>query len=272
MKPLKTVLLLLLLAWCAAAQNTKPAPPNFDNADFTKKFEIVEWLVEYDNVAWKTTDVVVAQATREERDRMGGEWFCFKDKNKVWHAVYGRLNEDKYDAVLHFEMDSAQKIKRSTEKIDQAFLDGHARALRTAHEKLSAHTPPGSPRFNQFIRQNADKTFSVWMMPAFQPDRMAPYGGEGIYTVDSSGTKILKDDSYFQVSFRGFKVDPTREVLLEYSELEKPSLGAIFFVWYYKTYFARVVIVTENTMSSVMKTPAGYIWLHVVNENAAPLK
>ena len=268
MKLFNTALCLLLVASWAIGQNTKPAAPKFDNADFTKKFEVVEWLVEYDNVAWKTTDVLVAQATKEEKDRMGQEWFCFKDKNKVWHAVYGKLNEDKYDAVFHFEMDSAEKIKRSAEKIDQGFLMSHARALRTAHDKLSANTPPGSPRFNQFIRQNADKTFSVWMMPAFQPDRTAPYGGEGIYIVDASGTKILKDDSYFQISFRGFKVDPTREVVLDYSEMEKPSLGAIFFVWYYKTYFGRIVISNENTMTSVMKTPDGFIWLHVEAEKS----
>ena len=266
MKIFNATLCLLLVVSFAIGQNAKPAGPKFDNVDFTKKFEIVEWLVEYDNVAWKTTDVLVASATKEERDRMGREWFCFKDKNKIWHAVYGQLNEDKFDAVFHFEMDSAQKIKRSTEKIEQAFLDSHARALRTANEKLSAHTPPGSPRFNQFIRQNADKTFSVWMMPAFQPDRTAPYGGEGIYTIDASGTKILKDESYFQISFRGFKADPAREVVLDYTDMEKPSLGAIFFVWYYKPYFARIVISNEVTMSSVIKSPEGYVWLHVVDE------
>ena len=268
MKLFNTAICLLLVASYALGQTTKPAGSKFDNADFTKKFEVVEWLIEYDNVAWKTTDVVVEQATKEERDRMGREWFCFKDKNKVWHAVYGRLNEDKFDAVFHFEMDSTQKIKRSTEKIDQAFLDTHAKAISTAHEKLSSKTPPGSPKFNQFIRQNADKTFSVWMLPAFQPDRTAVYGGEGIYTIDPSGTKILKDDSYFQITFRGFKVDPAKEVVIDYSEMEKPSLGAIFFVWYYKSYFARIVISNEITMSSVMKTPAGYVWLHVVDEKS----
>ena len=272
MKIFNATLCLLLLVSFAIGQNTKPAGPKFDNADFTKKFETVEWLVEYDNVAWKTTDVLVAQATKEEKDRMGAEWFCFKDKNKLWHAVYGRLNEDKFDAVFHFEMDSAQKIKRSTEKIDQVFLDSHARALRTANEKLSANTPPGSPRFNQFIRQNPDKTFSVWMMPAFQPDRTAVYGGEGIYTIDAAGTKILKDESYFQISFRGFKTDPPREIVLDYSEIEKPSLGAIFFVWYYKNYFTRIVISNENTMSSVVKTPAGYVWLHVEDEKSETAK
>jgi hypothetical protein len=180
--------------------------------------------------------------------------------------VYGKLNGGKYESALHFEMDAAQKIKRSTEKIDQEFVNGHARALKTGREKLTATIPPGSPRFNQFVRLNPDKTYSVWLMPAFQPNRMAVYGGEGIYTIDAAGTRILKDESYFQISFRGLPSEPPREIWLDYKEMEKPSLGAIFFVWYYKSYFTSIMLANEMTTSTVVKTPAGYIWVQVVTE------
>lgn len=263
MKLLNTFLLIVALVSVIAGQ----AKTQFDIDDFNKKFAVVEWLVEYDNVAWKTTDVVLEQP-KEELERMGREWFCFQDKDNVWHAVYGRLVGEKYEPAFHFEMDRNEKITRSTKPIDASFLNGHAKALKTGLTKLTTTIPEDSPRFNQYIRQNADKTYSVWLLPAFQPNRMAVYGGEAIYTIDATGTKILKDESYFQKDFRGFMSDPPREIWLDYKEMDKPSLGAIFFVWYYKTYFTQIAIENAKTTSTVIKTPAGHMWVHVEKDKA----
>ena len=271
MRLLSITAFLLAFVWVAAGQNSKVAKPPIDIDDFNKKFELVQWLVEYDNVAWKTTDVVMA-LPKEQLSGLGPEWFCFQDKNKLWHAVYGKLTGEKYEIALHYEMDSAEKIKSSTEKIDQDFLNRHALALKTARDKLAATIPPGSPTFNQFVRLNADKTFSVWLFPAFQPERLAVYGGEGVYTIDAAGKKIVKDESYFQLSFRGLKTEPPREVWLDYREMNKPSLGAIFFVWYYKSYFTRIFINNEGSTSTVVKTGNQYVWLHVVKDEEAKPK
>jgi hypothetical protein len=265
MKLLAIITFLLSLALVGASQTPKEKQPPFDNAEFSKKFDTVQWLLEYDNVAWKTTDVVMA-LPKEQLSGLGHEWFCFQDKNRLWHAVYGKLAGGKYEMAFHYEMDSAEKIKRSTEKIDQDFLNRHALALKTASDKLAATIPPGSPTFNQFVRLNADKTFSVWLFPAFQPDRLAVYGGEGVYTIDAAGKKIVKDESYFQVAFRGLKTEPPREVWLDYSEMDKPTLGAIFFVWYYKSYFTKIFIDNEKTTSTVAKTGNQYVWIHVVKD------
>ena len=252
----------------ATGQDAKSSKPTFDVVDFSKKFEVVEWLAEYDNVAWKTTDFLMA-LPKGELAGLGPEWFCFQDKNKAWHAVYGKLTQDRYNAVVHLEIDSSQKIARSDQKIDQEFINKHAMALKTGREKLLATIPVGSPRFNQFIRQNSDKTFSVWLLPAFQPNRMAVYGGEAIYVIDSTGTKILKDESYFQKDFRGFMSEPAREIWLNYADKEKPSLGAIFFVWYYKQYFTQIFIDNARSTSTAIKTSSGYIWTHVEKDIAS---
>lgn len=269
MKLPNTVLLVFAFVFIASGQKPEPAKTSFDIDDFNKKFTVVEWLVEYDNVAWKTTDAALAQP-KEEIESMGREWFCFQDKNKTWHAVYGKLVGDKYETVFHFEMDPHGKITRSVQSLEPNFLDGHARALKTALSKLIATVPEGSPRFNQYIRQNADKTYSVWLLPAFQPNRMAVYGGEAIYTIDATGTKILKDESYFQKGFRGFMSEPPREIWLDYKELDKPPLGAIFFVWYYRNYFTQIAINNSKTTSTAIKTPAGYMWVHVDKDQAKP--
>jgi hypothetical protein len=90
MKLLAIITCLLSLALVGASQTPKEKQPPFDNAEFSKKLDTVQWLLEYDNVAWKTTDVVMA-LPKEQLSGLGQEWFCFQDKNKLWHAVYGKL-------------------------------------------------------------------------------------------------------------------------------------------------------------------------------------
>ena len=127
-----------------------------------------------------------------------------------------------------------------------------------------AHThgiPAGSPVHNTYIKRNDDKTFNVWLFPAFQTNNVAVYGGEFVYTIDGTAEKIKKDESYFQGTFRGFNAKPPREIWLNYSEKEKPTLGSIFFVWYYKEYFTNIYINNAKSTSSVIKQGGEYVWV-----------
>jgi hypothetical protein len=267
MKPLITLLTILIFSFISFAQNKKVDAPSFDIVDFNKKFEVAEWLVRYDLVAWKTSDVVMAEDPKE-LEKLGAEWFCFQDKDDVWHAVYGKYENEKYNAVFHYKINKDSKITKTDEKIDSEFLNSHAKALETANKQMAlALKDRDVPRFNQYIKQNADKTFNVWILPAFQTNGVAVYGGEYIYTLDKTGSKITKDESYSQENFRGFQAKPPREIWLNYRELEKPTLGAIFFVWYYKPYFTKIYIDNSKSISTVIKDETqGYIWVHVEKE------
>ena len=252
MKILSAIFILFTFTFFAFGQKDVKDAPKFDIADFNKKFEVAEWLVRYDLVAWKTTDVL-RQQDQKELEKLGAEWFCFQDKNNLWHAVYGKYENNKYNLIFHFTMDNNSKITRITDKIDEDFLNSHARALITANKQLTAALKGADvPRFNQYIRQNSDKTFSVWILPAFQTNGVAVYGGEYIYTIDQTANKITKDESYSQGNFRGFKAEPPREIWLNYRETEKPTLGAIFFVWYYKSYFTNIFIDNSKLDNEVL--------------------
>lgn len=269
-----TVLFLVLGAIVAPvhSQNPQPKSPKFDVAEFDKKFETVRWLVEYDEVAWKTSDVVMAE-DKSEVAKLGSEWFCLQDSKKQWHAFYGKLAEGKFLAVFQYTFGPNAKVTRSVEKFDPKILDAYAIALTTAKTKLKASIPQGSPRFNQYIRKESNGTFGVWMLPAFQPDGTAVYGGEAYYSIDSAGTKILKEESYFKPDFLGFKSSPPREIWLNFRELEKPNLGAIFFVWYYKPYFTNIIIDNARSTSSVVDAGKGeFIWVHVEKDDVKSTK
>jgi hypothetical protein len=259
-----TSLLFLLLSQGALVfgQAAKIQKTDFDIVDFNQKFEVARWLVAYDSVAWNTTDLALV-SDKADVARLGREWFCFQGKDGLWHAVYGRLLNDKFDQVFHYVVDAAGKVTRITDKIDQTFLVLHARALDLALAKLTESIPPNSPTHNSYIRQNADRSFTVWLLPAFQTNNVAVYGGEFIYTIDPAAQKITKDESYFQGSFRAFKTTPPREIWLNYRERDKPTLGSIFFVWYYKQYFTNIIIDNSKSTSTVIKIGNGYTWTHV---------
>lgn len=238
---------------------------NFNMKDFNEKFDVVLWLYEYDAIAWWTSDSVMVQ-NKSELQKLGSEWFCFKDNNNIWHAAYGKLNGESYDLVFHYTVDKEYKVKKSKENIDPSLLNSHAKALRTANNELKQLMDSVNIRFNQFIRQNNDKTFDIWILPAFQSNGVAVYGGEFHYKVDQTGDNIISKDSYYQGTFLGFKTNPPREIWLNYRDKTDPTLGSIFFAWYYKKYFTSIKIDNQEYFSTPFKDGDKYTWIHVQKE------
>lgn len=261
------LLTLLFIGFTTLAYGRKSKGPNFDITDFNKKTDIAEWLFVYDMVAWQTSDSVMTQ-DKKDLERLGGDWFCFQ-KDEIWHAVYGKYENHQFDLVFHFKIDNEGKANQTTERVDTALLHRYSRALQIANSQIKALRDTVGLRFNQYIKENDDHTLSVWILPAFQPNGLAVYGGEFIYTIDPMGMQIIKDESYFQGTFRGFKVDHKEpgEIRIRYPDTEKPTLGAVFFAWYYKSYFTKIIIDTSKSISIPFKSDNSWTWIHAVKES-----
>lgn len=238
---------------------------DFDIGDFNKKFEVVEWLSKYDVIAWWTTDSVLAADVNERKRAGGKDWFCYQAPHDTWHAIYGKFANDTFDLVFHYVVDSTRTVRRTYDLVDTLLLNSYSRALQTANKQLTALRDTVKLHFNQFIKQNDDRTFSVWIFPAFQSDGTAVYGGEFIYTIDQSGTNILKDDSYFVGDFYGAKTNKRQEIWLNYPRVDKPTLGGIFFTWYYRDYFKQVTINCSKSNSFLLKDEKEnkWSWVHI---------
>ncbi len=234
----------------------------FNIKDFNEKFDLVIWLNEYDMVAWWTSDSVMTEDENEIK-KLGTEWFCYKDTDGIWHAAYGNLQNDQYNLIFHYTVDKENKVKKSKDTVTPEFLNSYAFALRTSNEDIKQLKDTSNIRFNQFIRKNLDNTFDVWILPAFQPNGTAVYGGEFHFKIDQTGKIILSKDSYYQGAFRGFKTEPPREIWLNYRDVKDPTLGSIFFAWYYKNYFTSIKIDNQDSFSTPFKGDKEYTWLHV---------
>ncbi len=261
---MKKIVTLLLIGLSTISFGQTQNEFNFDITDFNEKMKVAEWLCTYDKIAWWTSDSVIMQ-DKNEIARLGKEWFCF-EVDSIWHAVYGKYENNQFDLVFHFIVNNNNQISKSSEPIDTNILHRFSRALQTADNQIASLKDTLNIRFNQYIKENEDKTLTVWIFPAFQPNNYAVYGGEFVYVIDQSGSVILKDESYYQGQFRGFKVDEPREIWLNYKETEKPTLGAVFFAWYYKSYFTKIMIENSKSKSFPFGTDYGWTWIHVSNE------
>lgn len=236
-----------------------------DIKDFYEKSAIAEWLVNYDKAAWWSTDSLMTK-DKSRIERLGKEWFCFQDSTNTWHSVYGKYENGVYDQVFHFVVKSQSEVKESAEVLDQNFLAAHAKALNRAFQAADSITSSSGIAFNNYIRKKENGNFEVYIFPAFQTNGVAVYGGEFVYEI-SPDNEIVKDNSYYQGQFRGFKSNPPREIWLNYRELDQPSLGAVFFAWYYKPYFTKIHIDTKKSISLPMQDSDRWIWVHSEKEN-----
>jgi len=237
---------------------------DFDQKDLLEKRETANWLLNYDLAAWYSTDMLITE-DKERLGELGREWFCFQDATNTWHSVYGKYENGKYNQVFHFIIKSQTEIIETDAQIDQKFLNKHGQALSKAFNEMKSVRDSTSIRFNHYIKENEKGNLDVFVFPAFQPDGTAIYGGEFVYEI-SSENEIVNDKSYYQGKFLGFKTDKPREIWLNYREKEKPTLGSVFFVWYYKDYFTNIYIDNKTSFTTLINDETSLHWTTVIKD------
>ena len=254
------VILLLFIPVLHAAS----LPKDFDVKDFNRKFKTARWLNDYENVTWATTDYLAKQDPGKLK-KIGRDWFCYQDRDSVWHAVYGSFDGNRYDVVFFLRIDSTYKVTEEQDIPSQSFLVPYARAIETAYARLIRDHKDLQVQLSLYIRKNGDGTFSVWFFPSMLQNGMAVYGGEFSYLLDASGTKILSSSGYYTGKFKGFPVENgPEEITLDYTDIDQPTLGGILFVWEYRKFFKKIMLETSRSISSVLRDHTGeYYWIHV---------
>lgn len=259
----------LICTFNSFSQNTKSGSAVFDKQDFEQKLSLSKWLYQYDLFASKSSDSVVMEHI-ELYKRLGEEWFCYQDQRKVWHAIYGNYQNGKYDYVFHYE-GNTNSLKQTPFPFpkDSVMIMKYASALHISHLKFESDytAKTGDIHFNHYIKRNPDKTFTVWYFPGFQKSQKAVYGGEVVYNLDSNATSIIKQESFFQDKLISTPLDNrSREIVIDYSIVEKPTLGSVFFAWTYRFGFPDMVLKTAKSISRLHyfkeRQVNNFVWRH----------
>lgn len=236
---------------------------DFDMVDFNKKTHIAQWLLEYDLKAWYSTDTLKTKDSKR-LSKLGREWFCFQDSDSIWHAVYGKYENGKYDQIFHFIVKSQTEVFESEEQIDTTFLNKYGKALSRAFLEMKPIGDSTSLLFNHYIKENEKGNFDIYIFPAYQPDGTAVFGGEFIYEI-SPKNKIIKNDSYLK-EFLGVNTKEQGEVWLDYTEIKKPTLGSVFFVWYYKYNFSQIYIDNQTSFTTLIDGSENFHWATIIKD------
>ena len=255
-----SLILSLLLAVAGYSQDGDI--PAFDSTDFAVKAKLAEWLVTYDQVALITADSLRDQNSAK-LSLIGKEWFCFQDSNRAWHAVYGRFRKGNYNVLFHYIVNSNNAAFLAKARLDSSMVTEYARALYTAGKIIKPLQDSLKLNFVRFVRRNDDKTLTVWVLPGLQPQGYAIYGGEFVYTFSADGKKIMGNNSYFSGKFRAVQVDRPQEITLNYETLMQPTVGSLYFVWYYKPYFTRINIQNMYYTTTAINGGGSFYWAHL---------
>lgn len=250
----------ILASFSLSAQKGKI--PAYDFSTFYKNKDIGYQLYLYDYVAWGTTDTIVKHYNYEMA-LLGREWFAIEDSvNNKWYAIYGKLDSSGYNAQIIFEKDmQSGKVERMKESPYTAEYVQYAKALNTADTEVFKIVDQTPITFNSYILRNADKTFTVYYLPAIYNNNTAVYGAEHIFVVDSTGQKILKDESYLGEELRGYEIGKDPQINLNYEDCNAPTIGSIFYIYSFNRYYDKIYIILKDYATILVKD--SNIWMHL---------
>lgn len=212
--------------------------------------KVASWLIAYDRVAWASSDMIPS-ASSEELSRMGREWFCYSDSNRAWHAVYGKYTDDGFQIALHYVTSiKTGRLEKTTESPDLLISFNYAHAINSAYKQLAADSANQRIQYNHYVRQDDEGKFLVWIFPGSQRDGAICYGKEYHYRFDSDCSTLLTKN-IVNKQLMGAAPNPKIPLIMDYSDMEAPTLGAVFFASNYSKLFNNVYIKTKFHLHSL---------------------
>jgi hypothetical protein len=205
-------------------------------SELDRNLQTARWMVDYDRVAWETTDLLLKE-DKETLRRVSPVWFCL-EREGAWYAVYGTYDAGSYDVAVCYRKDPGGRIAKVRAP---AFADKDcfARAIDLTLPEIRETTRRTTVRFNDYVRREGDR-IAVYYVPALQPDGKLAYGMQDTYLVDSTGGVLVSHVQHGQVLVGVFP-NRKRNVTLEIPECAVPTPQALFTMISYRDQFAGVV-------------------------------
>jgi len=240
----------------------KTRVPAFDVSGFSANEATARWLLAYDFVAWKATDVLLEEPD-ELLKQLGREWFCFKDSDGLWHAVFGQFDPDtkSYRPMVHYVRHD-DSVVRTDDAVDAALAARYGGAIHSALGQLPAAVRDLGVTFNHYVRPIESDKLEVWFLPSLQQDNTLVFGGDLRFVVDPTGSEVLEQQANFK-AFRGIQPSSTTELVIDRQENELPSVGDIFVILQFGHEFKSITISTHCYLTRMLTDDGKDLaWFH----------
>lgn len=252
------ILLVLLLAFANLAYGQNNSKFQIDLLDFQDKSDLANQLIQYDVVAWETSDSLVKE-DQDQLNQLSKHWFCLQ-QDGLWHAIYGKYKEGAFQTLFHYKEVGQKKYVLTEERLDSVLLSNYARVLESGFNEVRKRN--SGVKLNHYILQNEDQSWNVIFLPAIREDGTVLSRIEFNYTFSPDGQTLIQDDSFFKQDIVSYQIDKTKEVQLNYVDVDQATLGAIYFASYFKYYFAKITIETAKNFSMPIQSGNSWTWIH----------
>ncbi len=246
-------------------------PPDLDDPEFIeyeentrKNFETAYDLYIYDMLAWTTSDSVMARinADPDLEKELGPEWFIYQDKNKSYHAVYGKYYQDRdiYKTVLHFIFDESHEVIYTDVSPDSLICLRYARAINSTSQIVDKFYRKKAIRLNRYVLTGLHSRIHVWYLLAQSTSVYEVYGGDFQYILDPTGREIV-DSVWNENGFRIVQPDEEEQIILYNHPNKYPTVDNLFcglnILRKYREKVNMVFIISNTYMSTVTVNNAG---------------
>jgi hypothetical protein len=219
----------------AAALGPSPSEEQI-REETSRNLQTARWMVDYDKVAWATTDLLLKES-KETLRNVSPVWFCI-EKGGAWYALYGGFRSNSYEIAACYRRISDEKFEKIA---PPEFPDKErfARAVNLTLPEILDTTRRTTVRFNYYVRGEPDG-IDVYYVPAFQTDGKLAYGIQHTFHLDSTGEKVVSHAHYGH-SLVGARPSKNKWVTLEMPECSDPTPQAIFTMMSYRSDFADIL-------------------------------
>jgi len=259
----KWLLLFSLFAGIFFASAQSDNPTAFDTATFRKLEKDAIWMSRYIAASWLVNDTL-EKSGEKPLARFGQSGCCIPSPDGSWQIISGTFLNEQFSMRFCLSFDSTGNLMAHQPAPDPAVYTPWMLALRQCSVSMEGTVDSIGIHMDQFIRRNADSTFQILVVPAFQPSGQGIYGAEWSFTCSPDGKTIISRNQMLS-DIKGVWIGQPRELYLNYRHLDFPTTGAIYFAVYYIDFFTRIHIDTMRSRSTLINDKNGRShWQHLL--------
>jgi hypothetical protein len=229
-----------------------------DTSAFNHLLKTARWLTDYEAVCWSANETD-QRFSQKPFIRLGQGGFCRPDNTGKWHIYYTEQNDA--HILSHWIVTTDKVEKQEPAEADNSFTYV-LKALQDVSFQLKDIADSMNIHLDQFVKIREDGSLDIFVFPSFQPSGQGIYGAEWRFHYSAEGVKLPEFNSFIK-ELKGVWIGQPRELWLDYTTVDAPTMGAVYFAWYYKDFFTRIHINCRLCKSTLEKDAAGYYhWSH----------
>jgi len=253
-----------LLAFFSCSKAPKPihTAPEFltqHGAALLEQSKVSSYLVNYDKLAWQTSDTLMKYEKNNFHGKVGAEWFGYQ-KGSQMLFVYGKFEDNKYLPFVRYTIAEDLTIQK-TDVQDSTIEYRYAKAINTVYTEAVEIMKNIGHSFNSYVYTDSlSKTIRVHYLPALGDHFEIVYGNEFSFTLDSTASQVLARTSS-KNPLQYFMLDSAKDVMIFNDTEGIPDIGFLYTAerWFHSS--KGVLIKTPTSLFRLVKNDNGLAWI-----------